>query len=192
VRYRTIVADPPWHYDGFAGSIGYGGHFAGQDERAAVEVKPLPYASMSLEQIAALPISGLADRDCWLFLWTTNRYLFDARRIAEGWGFDYAQTIVWRKTSNVPPFGGTFGPNHAEFLLACRHGSPRVVQRWPASVIEAPKPNSEHSRKPEVFLDLIESSTGGPYVELFARRARFGWSYWGDESLGTADLERVA
>ena len=25
-------------------------------------------------------------------------------------------------------------------------------------------------------------------VELFARRARLGWDYWGDESLGTASF----
>jgi N6-adenosine-specific RNA methylase IME4 len=147
---------------------------------------------MSLPEIEALPVATLAAPDCWLFLWTTNNDLFDANRIAETWGFKYAQTIVWRKTSNVPPFGGTFGPNHAEFLLACRKGSPRVLQRWPASVVEAPKPNHEHSRKPDVFLDLIEASTAGPYVELFARRARFGWDYWGDQSLGTAEIEYVA
>ena len=29
---------------------------------------------------------------------------------------------------------------------------------------------------------------GGPYLEMFARRARFGWDFWGDESLGTAEL----
>lgn len=188
-RYRTIVVDPPWHYERFAGSVGYGGKFAGRDELAAVQIKALPYASMTLDEIAALPIVDLADRDCWLFLWTTNRYLFDAKRIAIGWEFRYAQTIVWRKTSNVPPFGGTFGPNHAEFLLACRRGAPKVRARWPASVVEAPKPNGEHSRKPEVFLDLIEQSTDEPRVELFARRARFGWDYWGDESLGTARMD---
>jgi N6-adenosine-specific RNA methylase IME4 len=45
-----------------------------------------------------------------------------------------------------------------------------------------------HSRKPDAWLDLIERVSPGPYVELFARRARFGWDYWGDESLGTAEL----
>ena len=32
-----------------------------------------------------------------------------------------------------------------------------------------------------------EWSSNGP--RLFARRARFGWDYWGNESLGTAELE---
>lgn len=46
----------------------------------------------------------------------------------------------------------------------------------------------EHSAKPEGFLDLVEQVSPGPYLEMFARRARFGWDYWGDESLGTAEL----
>ena len=49
-------------------------------------------------------------------------------------------------------------------------------------------PRGPHSAKPEAFLDLVEQVSAGPYVELFARRARFGWDYWGDESLGTAEL----
>jgi site-specific DNA-cytosine methylase len=28
----------------------------------------------------------------------------------------------------------------------------------------------------------VEKASPGPYLELFARRARFGWDYWGDES----------
>jgi N6-adenosine-specific RNA methylase IME4 len=49
-------------------------------------------------------------------------------------------------------------------------------------------PRSEHSAKPEAFLDLVEQVSPGPYLEMFARRARFGWDYWGDESLGTAEV----
>jgi N6-adenosine-specific RNA methylase IME4 len=61
---------------------------------------------------------------------------------------------------------------------------PRSDSRW------FTWPVTEHSRKPEAFLDLVESVSPGPYLELFARRARFGWDYWGDESLGTADFDR--
>ena len=45
-----------------------------------------------------------------------------------------------------------------------------------------------HSAKPECFLDFIETISPAPRVELFARRARFGWDYWGDESLNTAEM----
>jgi N6-adenosine-specific RNA methylase IME4 len=49
-----------------------------------------------------------------------------------------------------------------------------------------------HSAKPEAFIDMVEQVSPGPYVELFARRARFGWDYWGDQSLGTAEMEPAA
>lgn len=35
---------------------------------------------------------------------------------------------------------------------------------------------------------MVERVSPGPYLELFARRARFGWDYWGDQSLGTAEM----
>ena len=193
MTYRTIVVDPPWEYEGFAGSRGYGGKYVGVDGLAGVHVEPLPYSSLSVPQIEALPVHSLAADDCWLFLWTTGRYLGVAFGIIGVWGFSYAQTLVWHKTGNPSPFGGTFAPHHAEFLLTARRGSPPVLNRWPTSVIAAPKPNRAsaertHSRKPEIFLDLIEQWAPGPRVELFARRARFGWDYWGDESLQTAEM----
>lgn len=49
-------------------------------------------------------------------------------------------------------------------------------------------PRAAHSAKPEAFLDIVEQVSPGPYCELFARRARFGWDYWGNESLGTAEM----
>jgi N6-adenosine-specific RNA methylase IME4 len=54
------------------------------------------------------------------------------------------------------------------------------------------KRQREHSAKPDAMLDMVESVSPGPYVELFARRARFGWDYWGDQSLGTAELPEAA
>ena len=46
-------------------------------------------------------------------------------------------------------------------------------------------PRTEHSAKPEAFLDIVEQVSPGPYAELFARRARLGWSYpLGDQALG--------
>ena len=48
---------------------------------------------------------------------------------------------------------------------------------------------SAHSAKPEAFLDIVESVSPGPRVEMFARRARLGWDTWGNESLGQASLD---
>jgi N6-adenosine-specific RNA methylase IME4 len=184
-RYRTIVADPPWDYEGFASSP-----TPRKGERQRVKLTALPYGAMSVVDICALPITDIADTDARLFLWTTNRYLRPAFDVLDAWGFAYKQTLVWRKTGNPSPFGGSVAPIHAEFLLVAAKGAPPVAGRLRSSVIDAPAaaaPGS-HSAKPEAFLDFIEQVSPGPYVELFARRARFGWDYWGDESLGTAEL----
>jgi N6-adenosine-specific RNA methylase IME4 len=182
--YRTIVADPPWpfRWDGGAG---------GRRRRAT----PLPYPTMSLEQIESLPVAEWAHRDgCHLFLWATEEQYREGRAVAvaRAWGFEPVSTLIWRK----PNFGvGHFPRAGHEPLLVCRRGSPRPltrrdvhsVQTW-AQPRTSGNGGKQHSRKPEGALDLIEQASEGPYLEMFARRARFGWDYWGDESLGTAEL----
>lgn len=173
--YRTIVADPPWTYE-----RGYVVAKNGRDKEhnREREVVPMPYSTMTVEDIAALSVAELADANCWCWLWTTNRYLPAAFTVMERWGFTYRQTLVWHKTGNPSPFGGSVAPNHAEFLLLGAKGSPPVVQRLKGSVFPHPR-TSEHSRKPEAVLDAIEACTPAPRVELFARRIRFGWDHWG-------------
>jgi len=39
----------------------------------------------------------------------------------------------------------------------------------------------EHSRKPDEIYDVIEDCSPGPFLELFARAPRDGWSQWGNE-----------
>ncbi len=174
--YRTIVADPPWEYDeGFA-----------YKENGEFRHQSLPYPSMTMEEVLALPVRAMADTaGCALFLWTTNRYLGDSFDVLGAWGFRYRQTVVWSKT-NAQPVGGSVAPN-AEFLLVARRG-PLTWSgpRWESAVIEAPR--STHSRKPEVFMDLIESISPPPYLEMFSRRARLGWDTWGNESLGHVEM----
>lgn len=180
--YRTIVADPPWHYDGFAtmpGNAGKKGHVTKRD--------PMPYGTMTLDEIASIPVWNLAERNAMLFCWTTNKYLPDAFGIVQNWGFTYRQTLIWHKTGNPSPFGGSVAPNHAEYLIVASKGDPDITGRLAGSVIAAQKPYA-HSQKPECFLDYIEQVSPGPYVELFARRNRIGWDTWGNESLNHVEM----
>lgn len=192
MKYQTIVADPPWPYpEGFASSPDRpqkGSRALGKTGGTITRV-PLPYASMSLEQIEALPMRGLADGDARIFLWTTNRHLVDGLRLLALWGFTYRQTLVWDKTPNIPAFGGSVAPNAVEFLLCAVVGKPKRLGRWGTNVIRAPRTTrAGHSRKPEVFLDLIEHVSPGPYLELFARRQRLGWDTWGNEALEHVEI----
>lgn len=182
MRYRTIVADPPWHYEGFSGYQGT----PGTDNWRVVR-KALPYAAMSVEQIAALPVVDLAEKNARVFLWTTSRYLPDAFGILSSWGFQYRQALVWHKTGRPFPFGGSVAPIHAEFLLVGARGVPARLSRLKSSVVAIPRPHL-HSQKPDAWLDLIEQVSPGPYLELFARRQRLGWDTWGNEALNHVEL----
>lgn len=177
MKYRTIVADPPWEYEAFP--------FLDQihgSRRVA-----MPYRGMSVEEICALPVKTLAagHKDgAAPFLWTTNKYLRAAFDVIAAWGFSYRQTITWHKTDAQPL--GSVAPN-SELLLVARFGNMRWHgKRWPSSVIAAKK--TEHSAKPDVFQDLIEQISPGPYLELFARRQRLGWATWGNEALEHVQL----
>lgn len=156
----------------------------------------VPYGFMSLDEIAALPIADLAEDDAFLFLRTTRR-LFregEAATIVRAWGFEPKGEIIWGLRN--PGMGGFLGSGHEPILVATRGAVafppnllPGSVQFWRQTY----QGGKVHSAKPEAFLDHVESLCPGPYVELFARRARFGWDYWGDQSLGTASMpERAA
>jgi N6-adenosine-specific RNA methylase IME4 len=207
-RYRTIVADPPWEmpnsgkttrgqtdtagiYTAKSGRI-IDGTWWGRHRGGSVEV---PYERMTLEEIAALPVADLAADDAHLYLWTTNRFLWDAKGIAEAWGFSFSTLLTWCKTPMGIGFGGAYTLT-SEFLLFCRRGKLAPLRRWDSSWFGVQRPYENghiaHSAKPDAILDVIEQVSPGPYVELFARRARFGWDYWGDQSLGTAQMPEAA
>jgi N6-adenosine-specific RNA methylase IME4 len=148
---------------------------------------------MSLDEITGLPIDNLAERDAHLYLWTTQRYLRDSFDLVEGWGFSVSATLTWCKAP-MGFMGGAFRSS-TEFIQFAKRGSlahlsqaPQRWFTWPRVGMTQSDPKAKHSRKPEAFIDLVESVSPGPYLEMFARRARFGWDYWGDESLETVEL----
>lgn len=185
-RFRTIVADPPWpfRWDGRAGG----------QRRADT---PLAYELMTLEEIRVLPVADLAEDDAHLYLWVTPEHhrCGGGVSVAEAWGFKVIHEIIWAK----PNFGmGAFPRHQHEPLLVARRGklpfalrNVGSVQRWPQPYTTTRNGGTgkTHSAKPDAALDLIEQASPGPYLEMFARRARLGdWSYWGDESLETVSL----
>lgn len=173
MKYRTIVADPPWEYErtGVTFKDATSGEFEGHG---------LPYSTMTLGQIADVPVRHLAARDAHLYLWTTQKYLRDAYWIAEAWGFNVSSVLVWCKPVRGWTVGGTF-MSTTEFVLFCRRGSLKAQTRVERQWFEWSR--GEHSAKPEAFMDLVEQVSPGPRIELFSRRARLGWDTWGDQAL---------
>jgi N6-adenosine-specific RNA methylase IME4 len=187
VRYRTIVADPPWP---IAWSASPAEAFTRPSTPGVTRTKPLPYGTMTLEEIVALPIEQMAADDAVLWMWSTRR-LFregEAARAARAWGFEPCGEVLWGLRN--PGLGGAHGNDHEPVLIA-RRGAGRVDTTLPLGVIFWRQPYARgkiHSAKPDGFLDLVEQVSPGPYLELFARRQRLGWDTWGDEALEHVEM----
>lgn len=184
-RYRTIVADPPWHIK-FGSNRTPPKRGGWADEKWAREtVRDLAYPTMTVPEIAALGISDLAAPDAHLYIWTVNAYVRETYAIAEAWGFRPAQLLTWAKEPMGLGLGGAFTPT-TEHVLFCRRGTLRATSRVDSTWWKWKR--GPHSAKPEAFLDMVEAVSPPPRLEVFARRARFGWDYAGDGSLGTVTI----
>ncbi len=173
--FRCIVVDPPWHY-----GPGYPAPKNRPNCNPGV-VKPMPYPTMTVAEIAALPVAGCAADDCDLYLWTTQKYLPDAFSVMQAWGFRYCQALTWCKVPMGTGQGGLFCPT-TEFLLLGRKGRmPQGKRRVDSTWWQVKRPHNSHSTKPEFFQDVIETVSDGPRLELFARRQRPGWTCIGNE-----------
>ena len=188
--YRTIVADPPWPQKGagpLRGREGFG-------DALCAASKPMPYPTMTIDEIAALPVAERAEKNAHLYLWTTNRFLPAAFVVAAAWGFEYSTVLTWAKRPMGGGLGGCYGIA-TEFVLFCRRGSLPALQRigrnwfnWKRPYDMRGKPR--HSAKPGEFFAMVEQVSPGPYLELFARDKRIGWHSWGNEV--PSDVELVA
>jgi N6-adenosine-specific RNA methylase IME4 len=176
-KYRTIVADPPWH-------VG-----AGPDWASSGPSRKLVYPTMTFEDICAMPVKDLAADNAHLYIWTINAYLERTYDLARAWGFKPSTMLTWAKRPNGIGLGGTYSLT-TEFILFARRGTCKALSRVDSTWWEWPR--GRHSAKPEAFLDMVEQVSPGPYVELFARRNRLGWDTWGNESLNTAEWPEVA
>lgn len=181
-HFGAILADPPWAFETWSAK--------GQDRSAEQH-----YQTMTMRQIARLPVDELAAPDCALFVWATWPTIQDAFRIIESWGFTYKTcAFSWMKADpyrlfadDKTPFAGMgfwTRANTEPCLLATR-GKPKRINADVRQGIIAPR--REHSRKPEDIHPRIERLVGGPYLELFARAPRDGWTVWGNQTTKFAE-----
>jgi N6-adenosine-specific RNA methylase IME4 len=165
-RFPVIYADPPWKYE------------HAMDDGDSIEQH---YPTLSLDEIAEMPISDLATRDCVLFLWATNPKLKEAMQVIDRWGFSYRTNMCWDKEWIGP---GYYVRQRHELLLIATRGNPPVptTDNRPPSVYREKR--TEHSKKPEQFYCFIEAMYPDfPKIELFARgKARVGWTIWGNQT----------
>lgn len=173
-RFSTILADPPWR-------------FANRTGKMAPEHRRLSrYSTMSNQEIMELPVAQLAREKCHLYLWVPNALILEGLEVMRRWGFTYKTNIVWYKIrKDGGPDGrgvGFYFRNVTELVLFGVRGSGfRTLAPGRSQVNVVATRKREHSRKPDELYPIIERCSPGPYLEMFARHARPGWSQWGNQ-----------
>lgn len=162
--YGAIMADPPWHFETYSD--------AGIAKGAQAQ-----YQTMTVEDIAALPVADLGRTDCMLWLWACWPTLVDAMWVMKEWGFQYVTGGAWNKKR----WGtGYVLRSQCEPFLIGKRGSPKIDGRSVSNLIEESR--REHSRKPEAaYLAVERMMPRARKVEVFSRTNREGWDAWGDE-----------
>ncbi len=183
-RYATILADPPWQFQNRTGKV------------APEHRRLLRYPTMELQEIMDMPIGRMAAARSHLYLWVPNALMMEGLQVMKAWGFTYKSNIVWFKVrKDGGPDGrgvGFYFRNVTELVLFGVRGSMRTLQPGRTQVNMLATRKREHSRKPDEIFDIIESCSPGPYLELFARFRRPGWSQWGNEDVEQNSLSNVA
>jgi N6-adenosine-specific RNA methylase IME4 len=160
-RYGCIVADVPWRFNVRPNDLSKMGR--------------CPYPDMSVEDICALPVPRLAEKDCVLWLWTTNAHMRESFDVLKAWGFESKTILTWAK----PRIGnGTWLRGQTEHCHLAVRGKPTVFLTNQSTLLTAPR--GSHSEKPDAFYRMIAEMCPGSRVELFARRARPGFVVHGN------------
>ena len=174
-RFSTILADPPWRFTNRTGKM-------------APEHRRLNrYGTMTLEEIAALPVDEVSASPSHLYLWVPNALLPEGIQVLKAWGFEYKSNIVWHK---IRKDGGSDGRgvgfyfrNVTELLLFGVKGKgARTLAPGRRQVNMVQTRKREHSRKPDEVYPIIEACSRAPYLELFARGSRPKWTTFGNQS----------
>lgn len=179
-RYKAIYADPPWQ-------------FKVRSDKGKGRSAEMHYPCMNIQDIKNLPVHELAAKDCVLFMWITDPFLFRGQEIMKAWGFEYKTVgFYWAKTNKDGSFftgQGYWSRANPEQCLTSLE-----VEQCQLATTGAPKRQGkdvqrlvvagrrQHSRKPDEIRERIERLVDGPYLELFARESAPGWDAWGQET----------
>lgn len=182
--FPVICADNPWQFKTFS--------------KRGLDGRPQHYNRLSLDDLKRLPVRSLAAKDCHLFFWTSGPFLEQAFQIIRAWGFQYSSIAftwvkLWPKQADALLYDdssfamgqGYTTRKNTEICLLAKVGRPTRKSKSVRELIIAGR--REHSRKPDEATRRIEEYADGPYLELFARTKRPGWSVWGNETTKFGD-----
>lgn len=162
-KYSCLVIDPPWPM-----------------QKIERDVRPnqveFEYPTMSEDELKAFPVPDFSANDAHLYLWTTQKYVPMALRLAEAWGFKYQCLMTWVKNVGFTPFSWMYSTEH---VLFCTKGSLPLLALGKRLDFSAKV--REHSRKPDEFYNLVREVSPGPRLDVFSREKREGFDQYGNE-----------
>lgn len=172
--YNLILSDPPWK----------------QSKGGKKSVRPnssgtkLDYPTCSLDIIKEhlRQATSLCSKDSVLFLWTIDKYLFDAQKIAEELGYKLHARMIWNKVTGVPAaFTVRYGH---EYLLYMYRGHLIPVAQEERGKIHTvfTEKVQRHSQKPSISYEIINRLYPDlKKLEMYARKETEGFDVWGNE-----------
>lgn len=173
-KYKVILADPPWKQS-------KGGK---KSVRPNSSGKKLDYPVCSLEEIKGhiQKASELTTDDSILFLWTIDKYLFEAQKLAEDLGYKLHARMIWNKVTGIPSaFTIRYGHEYLLYMYKGKFSPVAYEERGKIHSIFTEKV-TKHSKKPQISYEIIERLYKHfNKLELYARSERDGWDCWGNE-----------
>lgn len=172
--YGLIYADPPWKQS-------KGGKKSVRENSSG---KPLDYPTCSLDEIKEhlrLATESTTENSI-LFLWTIDKYLFEAQQIAESLGYKLHARMIWDKVTGIPAaFTVRYGH---EYLLYMYKGKLTPVTKDERGKVHTVfrERVTKHSKKPDIAYEIIERLYPDlKKLEMYARETRDGWDSFGNE-----------
>lgn len=174
-RYQLILADPAWN----------------QAKGGKKRVRPissgteLDYPVCSIEEIKEhlRQATNLATENNILFLWTIDKYLFQAQQIAEELGYKLHARMIWNKVTGIPSaFTVRYGHEYLLYMYRGKFTPVAPEERGKIHTVFTEKVK-KHSKKPEISYEIIERLYPDlNKLELYAREKREGFDRWGLEA----------
>lgn len=176
-KYQIIYADPPWNF----GSKELQ-KYNGERFRPLEEV----YQTEKTNDMKTWNVKSIADKDCAIFMWTTDAHIEEAIQLMKAWGFKYVTiAFIWSKTTNKGKQVCNLGAWTMKNCELCLFGTKGRMLKYKKSnsvkqLFYAER--TKHSKKPDCVYGFIEELFGDiPRIELFARQEFDGWDCWGNE-----------
>ena len=196
-KHRVILADPPWEYKRTR-SLKEIDSIEKVSSIKKLCSRNLHYHTMTLKEMKSMRsfIDRISMEDSFLFMWSTCPQLIESLELMKAWGYKYKTiAFVWVKFKNpedglmikypVPHLQlGSYTRSNVEYVLIGKKGKLKINRKDRGTISQVVctyGKRPDHSKKPEEVQNRIEKLFDGPYIELFARRKRKGWTTWGNE-----------